>query len=91
MLGLGFQVMSEVGAGLLGGWLIARWTGWSWALPIGGIAGIVVGITTMVRQAWKLNAQLDRSAGERTAGRGSSEASGDAEARDRPRADEGVP
>lgn len=60
MLGLGFAVLSEVGAGLLAGWLIARWTGWSWALPIGGIAGIAVGVTTMVRQAWRLNAQLDR-------------------------------
>lgn len=74
MLGLGFEVMSEVGAGLLAGWLVGRWTGWTWALPVGGIAGIVVGVTTMVREAWRLNAQLDRPSAAARSREGESEA-----------------
>jgi hypothetical protein len=61
MFGLALHVLSEMGAGLLAGWLIAWWTGWRWALPIGGVAGIAVGVSTLIRRAWKLNAQLDRA------------------------------
>lgn len=59
MLGLGFQVVSEVGAGLLLGWLIQWATGWKWSIAVGGAIGIVVGLTTLVRSAWKLNAGLE--------------------------------
>ena len=59
MLGLGFQVVSEVGAGLLLGWLIQWATGWKWSIAVGGVVGIVVGLTTLVRSAWKMNASLD--------------------------------
>lgn len=59
MLGLGFQVVSEVGAGLLLGWLIQWATGWKWSIAVGGMIGIVVGLTTLVRSAWKMNASLD--------------------------------
>ncbi len=59
MLGLGFQVVSEVGAGLLLGWLVKWATGWQWAIAVGGLVGIVVGLSTMVRTAWKLNAGLE--------------------------------
>ena len=61
MLGLGFQVVSEVGAGLLGGWLLHWATGWRWGIVVGGAAGIVVGLYTLIRSAWKLNAGLEAS------------------------------
>lgn len=61
MLGLGFQVVSEVGAGLLLGWIVKWATGWTWAIAVGGLVGIVVGLSTMVRTAWKLNAGLEGS------------------------------
>lgn len=59
MLGLGFQVVSEVGAGLLGGWLLHWATGWRWGVVVGGAAGIAVGLYTMIRSAWRLNADLE--------------------------------
>lgn len=61
MLGLGFQVVSEVGAGLLGGWLLQWATGWRWGVVVGGAVGIVVGLYTLIRSAWKLNAGLEAS------------------------------
>jgi F0F1-type ATP synthase assembly protein I len=61
MLGLGFQVVSEVGAGLLLGWLLQWATGWKWSIAVGGVVGIVVGLTTLVRSAWKMNASLDNA------------------------------
>jgi MFS family permease len=61
MLGLGFQVVSEVGAGLLGGWLLQWATGWRWGVVVGGAAGILVGLYTLIRSAWKLNAGLEAS------------------------------
>lgn len=72
MLGLGFQVVSEVGAGLLLGWLVKWATGWTWAIAAGGLVGIVVGLSTMVRTAWKLNAGLDRPRGKGTSPGGTS-------------------
>lgn len=69
MLGLGFSVVSEVGAGLLLGWLVQWATGWKWAVATGGVVGIVVGMTTLVRSAWKLNAGLDRRDGAAAARR----------------------
>lgn len=73
MLGLGFQVVSEVGAGLLLGWLVKWATGWQWAIAVGGLVGIVVGLSTMVRTAWKLNAGLEGSGRKgRPASRGES-------------------
>lgn len=59
MLGLGFQVVSEVGAGLLLGWLVEWATGWKWSIAVGGIVGIVIGLTTLVRSAWKLVGGLE--------------------------------
>lgn len=71
MLGLGFQVVSEVGAGLLLGWLIQWATAWKWSIVVGGSIGIVVGLTTLVRSAWKLNAGMDSKGKGTTGGAGS--------------------
>jgi len=71
MLGLGFQVVSEVGAGLLLGWLIQWATAWKWSIVVGGSIGIVVGLTTLVRSAWKLNAGMDSKGQGTTGGAGS--------------------
>jgi hypothetical protein len=61
MAGLGMQVASEVAAGALVGWLIDRWRGGgTTATLIGGIAGISVGLWTLLRGALALNRDLDR-------------------------------
>jgi F0F1-type ATP synthase assembly protein I len=74
LAGLGFQVASEVGAGALLGWLVDRWLNSApTGLLVGAIAGISVGLWSLIRGALKLNRQLDEIA----AGRKSSmEASG---------------
>jgi F0F1-type ATP synthase assembly protein I len=60
MAGLGLQTSSEVVAGALIGWGVDRWldsapTG----LLVGGIAGIAVGLTTLIRGAMKANREFD--------------------------------
>ncbi len=71
MMGIGFESVSQVGAGLLIGWLIDRWRGQGqWGVVIGGAAGVLVGVVSLVRNAWKMNAELDRSAQRRRQGGG---------------------
>ena len=66
MMGIGFESVSQVGAGLLIGWLIDRWRGQGdWGVTIGSAAGVLVGVYTLVRSAWKMNAELDRRPPER--------------------------
>ena len=55
MFGIGWATASEVIAGLLVGWFID----WSfgtgpWGLVAGGVAGVVVGMWSLVRQAIRL-------------------------------------
>ncbi|MBU3684013.1 MAG: AtpZ/AtpI family protein [Phycisphaerales bacterium] len=60
MAGLGMQTSSEVVAGALIGWAVDRWLGSSpTGLLIGGIAGIAVGLTTLIRGAMRANRELD--------------------------------
>lgn len=56
LTGLAFMMSSEVAAGALIGWGIDHWqgTGTRW-LTIGGIIGIVVGMTSFIRGALKLS------------------------------------
>jgi F0F1-type ATP synthase assembly protein I len=60
MAGLGMQTSSEVIAGALIGWGLDRWFGTApaWLLA-GGIAGIAVGLTTLIRGAMKANREFD--------------------------------
>ena len=56
------QTSSEVVAGALIGWAVDRWldsppTG----LLVGGIAGIAVGLTTLIRGAMRANRELDEA------------------------------
>ena len=61
MAGLGMQVASEVGAGALLGWLVDwRFHTDPWGLVTGGAVGIVVGLTSLLVSAWRLNKELDR-------------------------------
>jgi F0F1-type ATP synthase assembly protein I len=60
MAGLGMQTSSEVIAGALIGWAIDK--GFDCAptgLLVGGIAGIAVGLTTLIRGAMRANRELD--------------------------------
>jgi F0F1-type ATP synthase assembly protein I len=60
LAGLGFQTASEVGAGALLGWLADRWLNSApTGLLIGSIAGIAVGLWSLIRGALRLNRQLD--------------------------------
>jgi len=68
MMGIGFEAVSQVSAGLLLGWLWDRWRGGDKGVIIGGAAGVLVGVLSLVKSAWKLNAELDRSAARRRKG-----------------------
>ncbi len=63
MVSVGMQVSSEAIAGALLGWLVDWWMGHQqhWGLLIGGILGIVVALVTLIRTAWKLNQEMDRT------------------------------
>jgi F0F1-type ATP synthase assembly protein I len=60
MAGIGMQTSSEVIAGALLGWAADRWleTSPRWTL-VGAVAGIAVGLTTLIRGAMKANKELD--------------------------------
>jgi F0F1-type ATP synthase assembly protein I len=69
MAGIGMQVASEVVAGVLLGLAFDWWRGQgNIGVIVGGIAGIAVGLWSLIRAALKLNRQLERTAP--TAGRG---------------------
>lgn len=69
MGGLGMEVAAQVGGGALLGWAFDAWRGTEpVGLLVGAIAGILVGLWTLVRGALKLNRLLDRA--HPTAGRG---------------------
>lgn len=58
---MGFQVVSEVAAGTLLGWLFDRWRGvGNVGVIVGASAGIVVGLWSLIRNAIKLNRELDQ-------------------------------
>ena len=66
MAGLGMQTSSEVVAGAGLGWVIDRWAGTSptWLL-VGGIAGIVVGLSTLIRGAMRANREFEEARKDR--------------------------
>ena len=69
MAGIGMQVASEVAAGVLLGWLFDYWRGHGTiGVIIGACAGIGVALWSLIRNALRLNRELDRTAP--TAGRG---------------------
>jgi F0F1-type ATP synthase assembly protein I len=60
MAGIGIQTSSEVAAGALLGMAFDWWRGQgTTGLLVGGIAGIVVGMTSLLRGAVKLNREFD--------------------------------
>jgi F0F1-type ATP synthase assembly protein I len=60
MAGMGFQMVSEVAAGTLLGWLFDRWRGTgNVGVIVGASAGIIVGLWSLIRNAFKLNRELD--------------------------------
>jgi ATP synthase protein I len=66
MAGIGMQTSSEVVAGALLGWAADRWLGTSprWTL-VGAVAGIAVGLTSLIRGAAKANRELDEARRDR--------------------------
>jgi F0F1-type ATP synthase assembly protein I len=70
MAGIGFEVACEVAGGALLGWLFDRWRGHgNIGVLVGSIAGICVGLWSLIRQSLKLNRQLERTAPTRGRGR----------------------
>jgi F0F1-type ATP synthase assembly protein I len=59
MAGLGGEVASYLGAGLLLGWGFESWFGGEWWLIGGAIVGLVTGLSAMIKGALKLNTQMD--------------------------------
>ena len=68
MMGIGFEAVSQVVAGLLLGWLWDQWRGGQVGVSVGGAAGGLVGVLSLVKSAWKLNAELDRTSSRRKKG-----------------------
>lgn len=67
MAGLGFQTSSEVAAGALLGLAFDWWRGsGSTGIIVGGVIGIVVGMTSLLRGAMRMNKEFD--AGRRGGG-----------------------
>jgi F0F1-type ATP synthase assembly protein I len=56
MMGIGFESVSQVGAGLLIGWLIDRWRGQGdWGVTIGSAAGapkVLGGVNVKAGDGW---------------------------------------
>ena len=60
MAGLGLEVGTTVMAGAGIGWLVDRWRGsGSTGVLVGGLIGIVIGLTALIRGSLKLNKLLD--------------------------------
>ena len=61
MGGLGMEVSAQVFAGAVLGWLFDRWRGTGpTGLVVGSLAGIVIGLWSLIRGALKLNRELER-------------------------------
>jgi F0F1-type ATP synthase assembly protein I len=62
MAGIGMTVASEVAAGTLLGWLFDKWRGHGTVgVLIGAVAGIAVGLMSLIRNSMILSAELDRT------------------------------
>lgn len=70
MAGLGFQFGSEIIAGLLLGWGFDAFFGTNpWGIAIGAVAGILVGLLHLFRQAIRINREMDRQEAARRSAR----------------------
>lgn len=68
MAGVGLQTSSEVLAGVALGWVVDHYAKTApWGLLIGGCAGILVAMTSLIRSAWRMNNELE---GKRAKGAG---------------------
>ena len=54
LAGAGTGIIGTIVAGLLLGYLAARYLHWSWALPVGIVMGFVAGVVSMYRRLSKL-------------------------------------
>lgn len=49
---LGLEIAAAVGAGLLAGWFLDRWSGWGpLFLAVGGAAGLALGLYHFLKQS----------------------------------------
>lgn len=54
LAGAGTGIIGTIVAGLLLGYLAARYLHWNWALPLGIVMGFVAGVVSMYRRLSKL-------------------------------------
>lgn len=50
LAGAGTGLIGTIFAGLLLGYIVARYAHWEWGLPVGIVAGFVAGIVSMYRR-----------------------------------------
>lgn len=63
LAGMGFQFGTEIIAGVLLGWFVDRvFRTAPWGVVIGAVAGILVAMMHFIRQAMRLNREMDRNA-----------------------------
>jgi len=67
---IAFELVGVVGVGSVIGYGVDRWMGWSpWGLLTGALIGIVGGLYTLIREAWRMasgqNRQNQRGAEDR--------------------------
>ena len=63
LAGVGGETASMVLGGLVIGWGISAFMDNRTWLIVGGIAGVLTGVMTLIRGSLKLNAEMDREAG----------------------------
>lgn len=54
LAGAGTSIIGTIVAGLLLGYLAARYLHWNWALPVGIVMGFIAGTVAMYRRLSKL-------------------------------------
>jgi F0F1-type ATP synthase assembly protein I len=54
LAGAGTRIIGTIVAGMILGYLAARYLGWNWALPVGIIMGFIAGVVSMYQQLSKL-------------------------------------
>lgn len=54
LAGAGTGIVATIAAGLILGYLAARYLHWNWALPVGIVMGFVAGVVSMYQRLSKL-------------------------------------
>ena len=70
LAGVGGETASMVLGGLVIGWGVSEFMGSRTWIVVGGVAGVLTGVMTLIRGSLKLNAEMDKESGVRRGGGG---------------------